>query len=125
MKFLYDDKLESVMLPGRTVREAIGKKGPVLTTAMRVCICEYSEASGPMEAHRHIEEACYVSKSDRAWVRYGSTKDCTEGKVMLTPGMLIHFPDWEWHVFEYEDGGMLELICFYGSTEDRVPPTED
>ena len=118
------NKIESAMLPGRTLRDAVGKNGPIVTTGLRVCVCVYSEEAGPMEPHRHIEEACYVTRSDRAWVRYGSTKDCLDGKELLTPGMLIHFPDWEWHVFEYEKGGMLELVCFYGSTEDRTPPAE-
>ena len=122
MEILSGKDMDRNVLPGRIVNEAVGKNGPVFTTAMRVCICEYCAQAGKMEPHRHIEEACYVSQSDRAWVRYGNTPDCEDGKVMLEEGMVMHFPAWEWHVFEYEDGGSLTLVCFYASTADAKPP---
>lgn len=124
MECLKQSELKSNMLPGRIVQEAVGKNGPAFTAAMRVCICEYCARAGKMQPHRHIEESVFVTECDRAWVRYGSTEACADGKVMLEEGMVMHFPDWEWHVFEYEEGGMLKLVCFYASTEDRTPPGE-
>ena len=36
-------------------------------------------------------------------------------QVMLEPDMTLHIPEGEWHVFEYEEGGSLEILFICGS----------
>ena len=33
--------------------------------------------------------------------------------VTLEPGMTLHFPENEWHVFEFAEGGHVDIIFFY------------
>ena len=34
---------------------------------------------------------------------------------MLEKDMTLHFAPGEWHVFEYEEGGSLEILFIYGA----------
>lgn len=83
----------------------------------------YSEEIGPMEPHHHAEEIVHVLSAHNAWVRYGSGSDRLGSPVPLEPGITLHFPELEWHVFEFGVDGLLEIIYFYGQV-DNIRPEE-
>ncbi|MCP4397604.1 MAG: hypothetical protein GY801_09935 [bacterium] len=117
------DKLAREPLPGRVIYKAVGKDGPVISGKMTVGFAEYSAKSGPMEPHQHAEETVYIVQAQDAYYRYGDSKDLTGERIPLQEGMLIHFDELEWHVFEYDEGGSLTIIFIYGQV-DKIRPEE-
>ncbi len=117
------DELAREPLPGRVIYKAVGKDGPVISGKMTVGFGEYSAASGPMEPHQHAEETVYIVQAQDAYYRYGDSKDHLGERISLQEGMLIHFDELEWHVFEYDQGGSLTIIFIYGQV-DRIRPEE-
>lgn len=115
--------LEKTPLPGRVVYKAVGKEGPVTSQKMTVGFADYSAESGPMEPHQHAEETIYVVRSQDAYFRYGDSKENLGERISLYEGMLVHFDELEWHVFEYDTGGSLEIIVIYGQV-DKIRPEE-
>ncbi len=116
MELIHYGLIETQMLPGRTKKAAVGRDNCMIhSDAMNVFICRYSEESGVMEPHKHGEETIYVTTADRAYMRFGDSPDSLSGRIPLYAGLMAHFKKDEWHVFEYEKGGHLELICMYGS----------
>ena len=113
--------LEKVMLPGRIIQTAVGKDGFAKSGKMTVGFAHYSAESGPMEPHNHAEEVVYVVDAKDGWVRYGTEKDKLGDPVPLESGMVLHNPPLEWHVFEYEAGGHVDIIFFYGQVENIRP----
>ena len=106
------------MLPGRFMQKLVGKKEDGYLSDSRILnigYCRYCAEAGPMEPHMHAEETVQVLASDRAWVRFGPDKDDLPHKVMLQPNMTLHIPAGEWHVFEYAEGGSLEILFIYGA----------
>ena len=63
--------------------------------------------------------------SDRSYVRHGGFGDQPDAwveRIAVGTRMILHFPENEWHVFEYEEGGHLTIAFFYpalASTPDR------
>ncbi|MGI6083943.1 MAG: hypothetical protein ACOYIF_00700 [Acetivibrionales bacterium] len=110
-------------LPGRGVQTAVGKAGPAVSKKMTLGWTRYSAEYGPMEPHQHAEETIIVTAADRAYVRFGPEKDKLGERIPLEPEMACHFPPLEWHVFEYEEGGFLEIIYFYAQV-DNIRPEE-
>lgn len=123
MQYSKRDDLDKVMLPGRVVQTAVGKDGSVKSGKMTVGFAHYSAESGPMEPHNHAEEVVYVVDARDGWVRYGPAKDKLGGPVPLESGMVLHNPPLEWHVFEYDEGGYVDLIFIYGQV-DQIRPEE-
>ena len=123
MEIIKRDELAVDPLPGRGVRTAVSKGGPVKSKKMTMGWTRYSAEFGPMEPHNHAEESIIVTASDRAYVRFGPEKDCLGERIPLEENMLLHFPSMEWHVFEYDEGGFLEIIYFYGQV-DNIRPEE-
>jgi mannose-6-phosphate isomerase-like protein (cupin superfamily) len=80
---------------------------------MTVGFAHYSADAGPMEPHKHAEEAIFVIDAKDGWVEYGSQKDKLDTKILLTPGMILHVPDGEWHVFRYAKGGFVDILFMY------------
>jgi hypothetical protein len=109
------------MLPGRALQLLVGGEGAVSPSeVMTMGFARYSAEAGPMAPHRHAEEIVYVLESDRGWTRYGGfgpEPDELGGPVALEPGMTLHFPENEWHVFEFEEGGHVEIIFFYSQSD--------
>lgn len=118
MKVLKKEELNSKTLPGRIITDAVGSGSPIHSEEMSVIFAKYCAEAGPMEPHHHAEESIYILSSDRAWVLYGDDPENLPHRVSLEPGMILHFPDGEWHVFQYEEGGSLEIICIYGKSRD-------
>ena len=117
------DELAGTPLPGRVIYNAIGKNGPVMSHKMTVGFAEYSAKSGPMEPHQHAEETIYVVQAKDAYCRYGDSTDNLGERIPLREGMLAHFDELEWHVFEYDQGGSLMIIVIYGQV-DKIRPEE-
>ena len=106
------------MLPGRFMQKIVGKAEDGYLSDSRILnigYCRYCAEAGPMEPHMHAEETVQILSSDRGWVRFGPAKDDLPHKVMLQPNMTLHIPAGEWHVFEYADGGSLEILFIYGA----------
>lgn len=61
--------------------------------------------------------------SDRGWVRYGGRPEALQRKLALEAGMVLHFDALEWHVFEYDEGGSVEIVFIYGQV-DNIRPEE-
>lgn len=121
MEYLKREHIFKNELPGRVVQNAVGRESALSSEKMTVSYCHYSAASGPMEPHRHAEESVVVLDCRDAYVRYGSAEDSLEHKVELSRGDLMHFPEMEWHVFGYQEGGFLDALCIYGQVTDIRP----
>lgn len=121
MEFLIRDTIPSNCLPGRVVQNAVGRNSALASEKMTISYCHYDASSGPMEPHQHAEESVVVLACSKAYVKYGSGKDSLEHKQDLMPGDLMHFPEMEWHVFEYEKGGFLDALCIYGQVTNIRP----
>lgn len=123
MRVIRREKLNQVMLPGRRIQKAVGKDGLFDSSKMTVGFARYSVESGAMEPHQHAEEVCYILSAHKGWVRYGPTPDHLGEPVALETGMLLHNPPLEWHVFEYGEGGHVDIIFVYGQV-DNIRPEE-
>jgi hypothetical protein len=102
---------------------ALGKDAPIVSGKITTGFARYSAEVGPMEPHQHAEEAIYVTSSDNGWVRFGDDPERLGSPVPLSAGMTLHFPELEWHVFEYEEGGHVEIVFIYGQV-DNIRPEE-
>ena len=123
MNVLIRDKMKRERLPGREVQKALGKDAAQISKKMTMGFVRYSAESGPMEPHNHAEEVLYILSSRGGWVRFGQGRDSLGEKVSLEAGMTVHFPELEWHVFGYDEGGAIEAIFFYGQV-DNIRPEE-
>ena len=123
MKCFRRDELKKVKLPGRVIQKAIGKDSFSESGKMTVGFARYSAKSGAMEPHHHAEESLYVVDSKDGWVRFGPEKDRLGDLVPLEAGMVLHCPELEWHVFEFDERGYVDLIFIYGQV-DQIRPEE-
>ena len=123
MKLLRREELAELPLPGRVIQKAVGKDGASASGKMTMGFARYSAASGPMEPHHHAEEIVFILDARSGWVRFGPARDRLGERLELEPGMTLHFPELEWHVFEYDEGGSVDIIFFYGQV-DRIRPEE-
>jgi hypothetical protein len=121
MKLIKREDVAKKPLPGRVLQLLVGQEGSVSpSSVMTMGFAHYSDEAGPMAPHRHAEEIVYILESDRGWTRYGGMGDEPDelgGPVSLEPGMTLHFPENEWHVFEFEAGGHVEIIFFYSQSD--------
>ena len=121
MKIMTRKSLAVEQLPGRAIQKAVGRDSASLTDEMTVGFAFYSEASGPMQPHRHAEETVIVLESRDAQVRFGSSPSSLGEAVELQAGDTLHIPAGEWHVFTYGPGGSLDIAFVYGKTQDLRP----
>lgn len=124
MKHFKRQDILTEVLPGRIIQKAVGADGFVLSSKMTVGFAHYSAESSAMEPHRHAEEVCYIVDARDGWVRYGPTQDRLDVRVDLEAGMILHNPPMEWHVFEYDEGGFVDIIFIYGQV-DNIRPEEN
>ena len=123
MKLLHRAGLEKHALPGRVIQKAVGKDSASQSNKMTMGFATYSAESGPMEPHHHAEEIVHILSSVDGWVRYGNSKEELPEKVELESGMTLHIPPLLWHVFEFGEGGQVDIIFFYGQV-DNIRPEE-
>jgi hypothetical protein len=106
-------------LPGRGIQLVAGKENAASpSNAVTMGFAHYSVDYGPMSPHRHAEEIVFVLDSDRSYVRHGGFGDQPDAlgeRIALERDMILHFPENEWHVFDYEEGGHLTIAFFYPS----------
>lgn len=121
MRAIHRDQTPVDPLPGRGLRRFVGRESALASEEMTVGTARYADEFGPMQPHHHAEETVYVLEADRAWVRWGSGPDDLPERIDLEPGVVINTPAWEWHVFEWEPGGHLELLFIYGQVDDIRP----
>lgn len=81
----------------------------------------YSERCGIMEPHHHAEETVYIVDCKGGSVRYGKDINSLNNKMELEPGMILHFKELEWHVFEFNPKGFVDIIFFYGQIHNIRP----
>jgi len=123
MKFIKRNDLKRNVLPGRVIQESVGIDAYSKSKRMTMGYAYYSEEAGPMEPHHHAEEIVYILSSDKGSFRFGPAKDNLGESIPLQEGMTLHFPELEWHVFEYEKGGHVDILYFYGQV-DNIRPEE-
>jgi hypothetical protein len=123
MEIIARHELKEHKLPGRIIQKAVGKDALSKSGKMTMGFGRYSNENGPMEPHQHAEEICYVIDCRNAWVKFGGTRDELDKQAGLEPGMTLHVPEMEWHVFEYAEDGFLDIIFFYGQV-DNIRPEE-
>ena len=121
MNLIERQTLPAIPLPGRILQKAIGPDAASPSDGMAMGFARYCAEAGPMEPHHHAEEIVYILKSDGGYVRHGDDPAALGERVPLTAGMTLHFPALEWHVFEYDTGGEIEIIFFYGQTDNLRP----
>jgi hypothetical protein len=115
--------LDRVKLAGRTLQKAVGGpgEGKVTSTRMTVGFARYSAESGPMEPHHHAEETIYVVDARDGYIRLGTAADQIGDRVQLEAGMILHLPELEWHVFEWDEGGYVDALFIYGQVSNIRP----
>ncbi len=123
MELLRREDLPKTRLPGRIIQKTIGRDASVASRKITMGFAQYSAEAGPMTPHQHAEEAIYVISSHNGWVRFGEDQNRLCPPVPLSAGMTLHFPELEWHVFEYEEGGHVDIVFFYGQV-DNIRPEE-
>lgn len=115
--------LNKELLPGRIIQKAVGMESPIKSRKMTMGFATYCKECGSMSPHNHAEETVYIVRSDRGYVRFGESVDQLSGQIPLQAGMTLHFDELEWHVFECDEGGEVEIIFFYGQV-DNIRPEE-
>jgi len=117
MKLIRRDNVKKNPLPGRVLQLVTGgDKSASPSDVITMGFAHYSVESGPMDPHRHVEEIVYILESKDGYTRYGGFGDKPNelgDRVSLEAGMTLHFPADEWHVFEFDEGGHLDIIFFY------------
>lgn len=121
MELIRREILRKEILPGRVVQHVVGKTGASRSGKMTVGFAHYSEESGPMQPHQHAEEVVYVIDAKDCGVRYGPGPDKLGPRIPLKAGMILHIPELEWHVFEYDRGGYLNVIFYYAQIDNIFP----
>jgi len=120
MRLIRRQDLEEVQLPGRIIQRAVGKDGLSRSTRMTVGFARHSGTTGH-EPHHHAEEFVYILSAQDSRVRYGPSPDHLGSPLAVETGMMLHFPDLEWHVFDIGPGGYVDALFFYGQVDNIRP----
>ena len=86
------------------------------------CVGILDRTQGHRSRSAGRSSSCWI---DRSYVRHGGFGDQPDAlgePLARERDMILHFPENEWHVFEYEEGGHLTITFFYpalASTPDR------
>jgi len=115
--------LSGKVFKDRIIYKGIGREGPIISGKMTVGFGDYSSDIGTMEAHQHAEETVYIVSAEKAYIRRGESKDTLEKQIPLKMGMLVHFDEMEWHVFDCDQGGHVTILFIYGQV-DKIRPEE-
>ena len=121
MKVINRNSLPQVELIGRVIKKAVGKDGFDLSSKMTIGFGRYANEYGNMEPHRHAEEVLYIINAKKSWIRSGSAMDKLGERIPFVPGTLVHFDEMEWHTFEFDDDGFVDLIFIYGQVDNIRP----
>jgi hypothetical protein len=116
-------QIHDIRLPGRIIQKSVGIDGLSTSGRMTVGFARFSDETGSMAPHQHAEEVCYVIAASKARVRYGPAADRLQKSAPLEAGTTMHVGDGEWHVFEHDQGGFLDILFFYAQV-DNIRPEE-
>jgi hypothetical protein len=121
LKVLRRGEVEKKLLPGRALQLVVGREDAASSSrAITMGFAHYSAESGRMEPHRHAEEVVLILGCKNGWIRFGGFGDRPEEMrepFTLEEGMILHIPESEWHVFEYEENGYVDIAFFYGQAD--------
>jgi hypothetical protein len=121
MKVINRNSLQHVELIGRGIQKAVGKDGFDKSSKMTIGFARYANEYGRMEPHRHAEEVLYIINAKKGWIRSGSARDKLGERIPFVPRTLVHFAEMEWHAFEFDDDGFVDLIFIYGQVDNIRP----
>jgi len=121
MNILKKTDIKTVVLPGCCVHRAIGNNAMLSSNAMSLGWAKFVGEYGPMEPHHHAEDGMVVVDSKNSYIRFGPAKDQLGERIPLEKDMVLQMPAGEWHVFEYDEGGYVEILYFYGQPDNTVP----
>ena len=116
-------EIKKGILPGRYVQSAVGKDAEIKSDLMSLGWARFTGEYGPMEPHHHAEESIVVVEAKNGYIRFGPEKKQLGERVPVAAGTVLHFPDQEWHVFEYDEGGYVEILYFYAQSDNIRPET--
>jgi hypothetical protein len=125
MKVIHRDSLPQAELIGRIIQKAVGKDGFDRSSKMTIGFGHYANEYGRMEPHRHAEEVLYIIDASKGWFRIGPARDTLGERIPFIPGTLVHFNEMEWHTFEFDDDGFVDLIFIYGQVDNIRPEDKD
>ena len=98
----------------RTVYPLIKKdEGVMESENMDVGFARFDKNLGEMEPHVHSEECMYVIDCVHAYARFGESKEKLGERVAIVPGMIMRAAAGEWHAFEFENGGFMDIVWFF------------
>jgi len=121
LKVLRRGEVEKKLFPGRALQLVVGREDAASSSrAITMGFAHYSAESGRMEPHRHAEEVVLILGCKNGWIRFGGFGDRPEEMrepFTLEEGMILHIPESEWHVFEYEENGYVDIAFFYGQAD--------
>lgn len=121
MEFIDRDEVPVAHLPGRDIQRVVGKAASLESRKMTVGIARYGLGREVMQPHQHAEETVFVIDAHHARVRYGPTSDDLPCRIDLKPGLTLHIPEWEWHIFEWDDDGYAYCLVIYGQVDNIRP----
>jgi hypothetical protein len=123
MELMRRDQLPAQSLPGRVIQSAVGKGAAMASGKMTVGFGRYAPESGPMDPHQHAEETLFVVAARDGWVRYGDDPSRLGPEIPLETGMVLHFPELEWHQFGFAEHGFVDVLFCYGQV-DHIRPED-
>jgi hypothetical protein len=76
-----------------------------------------------LEPHQHAEETVFIASAKDGWVKFGPAKNKMGEPIPVEAGQVLHFPEMEWHIFEFNEGGHVDAMFIYGQV-DNIRPEE-
>jgi hypothetical protein len=113
--------LDPVKLAGRTLQKAVGGpcEGTVTITRMTVGFARYSERSDGTAPSRRGDD---LHRRRPEWLHPpGTAPDQRGDRVQPEAGMILHFAELEWHVFEWDEDGHIDALFIYGQVDNIRP----
>lgn len=110
MRFIKKDEMVIKHCRARTIYAAIEQNGVFTSDKLMMGCARFDKSLGDMIPHTHAEEGMYIIDAAKAYARFGSSPDTLGDRVPLVPGMIMWAAEGEWHVFEFDDGGFLDIV---------------
>lgn len=94
----------------RTIYAVIEENGVFQSPGLTMGFARFGKEQGVMTPHIHVEEGMYVIDCANAYARWGDTEQTLGERHPVRPGMIMWAAEGEWHVFEFDDGGFLDIV---------------